>query len=70
MIPTCQARFTGRRWRSPVAVAAATTLAAAGAAVLVTAASADTNAGYVLVNRNSGKALDLYNAATNVGSVE
>ncbi|GIJ72388.1 family 43 glycosylhydrolase [Virgisporangium ochraceum] len=31
------------------------------------AATVDTNAWYVLVNRNSGKALDLYNSATNDG---
>ncbi|MDA0634872.1 non-reducing end alpha-L-arabinofuranosidase family hydrolase [Nonomuraea sp. MCN248] len=32
------------------------------------AATVDTNAWYVLVNRNSGKALDLYNLATNDGA--
>ncbi|MGX7826412.1 family 43 glycosylhydrolase [Actinokineospora sp. 24-640] len=32
------------------------------------AASVDTSAWYVLVNRNSGKALDLYNQATNDGA--
>ncbi|MEU5320751.1 non-reducing end alpha-L-arabinofuranosidase family hydrolase [Streptomyces sp. NPDC021056] len=32
------------------------------------AASVDPNASYVLVNRNSGKALDVYNLATNDGS--
>ncbi|MEO3798580.1 RICIN domain-containing protein [Nonomuraea sp. B1E8] len=40
--------------------------------VLVTpqasAATVDTNAWYVLVNRNSGKALDVYNLATNDGA--
>ncbi|MGP4104032.1 RICIN domain-containing protein, partial [Nonomuraea sp. KM90] len=32
------------------------------------AATVDTNAWYVLVNRNSGKALDVYNLATNDGA--
>ncbi|MFI9586354.1 non-reducing end alpha-L-arabinofuranosidase family hydrolase [Streptomyces sp. NPDC052236] len=32
------------------------------------AATIDTNASYVLVNRNSGKALDVYNLATNDGA--
>ncbi|BCJ59645.1 alpha-N-arabinofuranosidase [Micromonospora endophytica] len=43
----------------------------AGAAVVSTpaaAATVDTNAWYVLVNRNSGKALDVYNLATNDGA--
>ena len=31
------------------------------------AATVDTNAWYVLINRNSGKALDVYNLATNDG---
>ncbi|MFD6264624.1 RICIN domain-containing protein [Micromonospora chalcea] len=34
----------------------------------VSAATVDTSAYYVLVNRNSGKALDLYNQATNDGA--
>ena len=34
----------------------------------VSAAAVDTSAYYVLVNRNSGKALDLYNQATNDGA--
>ncbi len=33
-----------------------------------TAATVDTSASYVLVNRNSGKALDVYNLATNDGA--
>lgn len=32
------------------------------------AATVDPNASYVLVNRNSGKALDVYNMATNDGA--
>ncbi|MFC7531774.1 non-reducing end alpha-L-arabinofuranosidase family hydrolase [Actinoplanes sp. GCM10030250] len=48
-------------------------LLAAGGAIAVTASSAsaatiDTNASYVLVNRNSGKALDVYNLATSDGA--
>jgi beta-xylosidase len=43
-----------------------------GAAVVgasaASAATVDTNAWYVLVNRNSGKALDVYNFATNDGA--
>ncbi|MFC6023401.1 RICIN domain-containing protein [Plantactinospora solaniradicis] len=61
-----------RRWRSGLAVAAAAVVAA-GTLVAVNAAPAsaatvDTNAWYVLVNRNSGKALDLYASATNDGA--
>ncbi|WP_204005856.1 non-reducing end alpha-L-arabinofuranosidase family hydrolase [Virgisporangium aurantiacum] len=47
-------------------------LVAAGATATVAApaaaATVDTNAWYVLVNRNSGKALDVYNLATNDGA--
>ncbi|MFG2167195.1 family 43 glycosylhydrolase [Micromonospora chersina] len=63
-----------RRGRRPgLAVAAAVTLLAsvAAAAVNVTeaaAASVDTTAWYVLVNRNSGKALDVYGASTADGA--
>ncbi|GIF63881.1 alpha-N-arabinofuranosidase [Asanoa ishikariensis] len=46
-----------------VGAAAATVLAAPAAAATV-----DTSAWYVLVNRNSGKALDVYNLATNDGA--
>ncbi|WP_433789258.1 non-reducing end alpha-L-arabinofuranosidase family hydrolase [Actinoplanes sp. CA-252034] len=61
----------GRRpWRT--ALAALVLLAGGGAvAVTATAASAatiDTSASYVLVNRTSGKALDVYNLATNDGA--
>ncbi|GFJ81183.1 alpha-N-arabinofuranosidase [Phytohabitans houttuyneae] len=38
------------------------------AATSASAATVDTTAWYVLVNRNSGKALDLYNLATNDGA--
>jgi hypothetical protein len=37
-------------------------------ATTAAAATVDTNAWYVLVNRNSGKALDVYNLATNDGA--
>ncbi|WP_327033562.1 non-reducing end alpha-L-arabinofuranosidase family hydrolase [Micromonospora ureilytica] len=63
-----------RRWWLPRLVAAsAAALMVGGAAVAVVsspaaAASVDTNAWYVLVNRNSGKALDVYNLATNDGA--
>ncbi|MEU8199363.1 RICIN domain-containing protein, partial [Microbispora amethystogenes] len=64
-------RVTGRRRRSPAALltcllaALATLLAGALVAMTpATAATVDTNAWYVLVNRNSGKALDVYNLST------
>ncbi|RIW44044.1 glycosyl hydrolase, partial [Micromonospora endophytica] len=61
-----------RRWASGLAALAAATLAAGGLAVVTAtpaaAATVDTNAWYVLVNRNSGKALDVYNLATNDGA--
>jgi poly(3-hydroxybutyrate) depolymerase len=61
-----------RRWRSGLAAVAAAVVAA-GTLVAVNAAPAsaatvDTNAWYVLVNRNSGKALDLYASASNDGA--
>ena len=51
----------------------ALSLAATGALAVVaapaaTAATVDTSASYVLVNRNSGKALDVYNLATTDGA--
>ncbi|HEV7710407.1 MAG TPA: non-reducing end alpha-L-arabinofuranosidase family hydrolase, partial [Asanoa sp.] len=69
---TSQSR--GRRWWLPRVVAggvAAVLVAVAAAAVLATpaaAATVDTSAWYVLLNRNSGKALDVYNLATNDGA--
>ncbi|MEV6493336.1 RICIN domain-containing protein, partial [Actinoplanes sp. NPDC051633] len=49
-----------------------TTLAAGLVTVVnvpaASAATIDTSAWYVLVNRNSGKALDVYNLATNDGA--
>ncbi|MEV0314561.1 non-reducing end alpha-L-arabinofuranosidase family hydrolase [Nonomuraea fuscirosea] len=58
------------RLRLPTVLAA---LAALLASLLIAAqpagaATVDTNAWYVLVNRNSGKALDVYNLATNDGA--
>ncbi|MEU8391883.1 glycoside hydrolase, partial [Micromonospora sp. NPDC048843] len=67
---TTPARGRGRLSRL-VAAAVAVVVGGALAAVAPTAASAatvDTNASYVLVNRNSGKALDLYASATNDGA--
>ncbi|WP_229070515.1 non-reducing end alpha-L-arabinofuranosidase family hydrolase [Actinoplanes sp. DH11] len=59
-----------RLWR--LAAAAVTTVLGAGLAVAATsaasAATIDTSASYVLVNRTSGKALDVYNLATNDGA--
>jgi hypothetical protein len=55
-------------WRTALIAVLATTLASAGMAVFAStgaqAATVDTNAWYVLVNRNSGKALDVYNFST------
>jgi beta-xylosidase len=72
MIPTVgRDRFRLRGLRVMVAAASAALLPAVGVVVVATSASAatvDTSAWYVLVNRNSGKALDLYNLATNDGA--
>src|ERR1044071_4231636 len=58
-----------RRRRWPLAVLAAATLAIAGGTTVLatysaTAATIDTAATYVFVNRHSGKAMDVYNWAT------
>jgi hypothetical protein len=62
-----------RRRRGLVAATAAVTALAGGLLTVVnapaaSAATIDTSAYYVLVNRNSGKALDVYNLATNDGA--
>ncbi|GLY47677.1 non-reducing end alpha-L-arabinofuranosidase family hydrolase [Lentzea sp. NBRC 102530] len=58
--------------RHPVARALAAVAVLLGALLAgvtpVSAATVDTTAWYVLVNRNSGKALDVYNLATNDGA--
>lgn len=59
------------RWRA--GIVGALTLAAAGTVVAVappaaSAATVDTSAYYVLVSRHSGKAIDVYNLATNDGA--
>ncbi|MEU8421498.1 RICIN domain-containing protein [Micromonospora sp. NPDC048835] len=64
----------GRRRRGGLALAIITTLVGAVGAVLVgappaTAATIDTNAYYVLVNRNSGKVLDVRDTSTADGAV-
>ncbi|GAA2564641.1 non-reducing end alpha-L-arabinofuranosidase family hydrolase [Winogradskya consettensis] len=60
-----------RRWHA-AAAAVITTLAgglfAIAQAPAASAATIDTSASYVLVNRNSGKALDVYNLATTDGA--
>ncbi|MFI7219829.1 family 43 glycosylhydrolase [Micromonospora maritima] len=61
----------GGRWSQVVAAALALLLGAGVVAVTpssASAASVDTAAWYVLVNRNSGKVLDVYNQATNDGA--
>ncbi|MEV0429464.1 RICIN domain-containing protein [Micromonospora sp. NPDC050495] len=64
--------WTGRRWRSALAAATAVLVATGSLVTLqaapAAAASVDTNAWYVLVNRNSGKALDVYGASTADGA--
>ncbi|MEU1645865.1 non-reducing end alpha-L-arabinofuranosidase family hydrolase [Micromonospora zamorensis] len=63
-----------RRWWLPRVLAAGAMAVVVGgvAAAVVSspaaAATVDTTAWYVLVNRNSGKALDVYNLATNDGA--
>ena len=69
---TARPRPQRRAWRSKVVPAAiisvlAGVLATVGATI-ASAATVDVNAWYVLVNRNSGKALDVYNFATNDGA--
>ena len=66
---------TPRRWRGHRAVRAALVAAMLVAGYLVaisvspaSAATVDPNAWYVLVNRNSGKALDVYGSGTNDGA--
>ncbi|WP_426502366.1 family 43 glycosylhydrolase [Dactylosporangium sp. McL0621] len=59
--------------RRAAAIGAAVLALAGGAAVALhiapaAAATVDTSAWYVLVNRNSGKAIDVYNSATNDGA--
>ncbi|MBM7856500.1 non-reducing end alpha-L-arabinofuranosidase family hydrolase [Lentzea nigeriaca] len=61
-----------RRWRSALSAVLATVVAAATAVAFDTgaasAATVDTNAWYVLVNRNSGKAMDVASASTADGA--
>ncbi|MEU3454665.1 family 43 glycosylhydrolase [Micromonospora sp. NPDC006766] len=62
----------GRGWLSRSIAAATAMLLGAGVVSVhptpAAAATVDTSAWYVLVNRNSGKALDVYNQATNDGA--
>jgi len=59
-----------RRWQASVVALSVvvTGIAALAAAPTATAASIDTSASYVLVNRGSGKAMDVYNLAMNDGA--
>jgi len=73
MAETAQAgRATDRKWIRRIAAATAAVLVGGGLVALTTtaasAATVDTSAWYVLLNRNSGKALDVYNLATNDGA--
>ncbi|MEV4414663.1 RICIN domain-containing protein [Catellatospora sp. NPDC049609] len=61
----------GRRWRPLLTVLTTAALAATGALVAgrpALAATIDTSATYVFVNRHSGKAMDLYNWSTADGA--
>ncbi|WP_425560636.1 RICIN domain-containing protein, partial [Luedemannella helvata] len=62
-------RRRGWRWKviPAVVLAVAAGITAVATALPASAATVDTNTWYVLVNRNSGKALDVYNLATNDG---
>ncbi|WP_434446989.1 family 43 glycosylhydrolase [Lentzea sp. E54] len=65
--------IASRRGRRRTTLVLATTTALLGGITsalppAVSAATVDTNASYVLVNRNSGKALDVYELATNDGA--
>ncbi|XVV07566.1 non-reducing end alpha-L-arabinofuranosidase family hydrolase [Actinosynnema sp. CA-248983] len=68
--PTAVRRARGRRVAGIVAAVTALVggMVAAFSAAPASAATVDTTAWYVLVNRNSGKALDVYNLATNDGA--
>lgn len=60
-----------RRWRPALIGVVVTALAGVGAVVglqQANAATVNTNAWYVFVNRHSGKAMDVYNLATTAGS--
>ncbi|MBL7258117.1 RICIN domain-containing protein [Paractinoplanes lichenicola] len=60
-----------RRWRAALIGLVVTLLAGAGVLFglpTAQAATVNTAAWYVLVNRNSGKAMDVYNLATNAGA--
>ncbi|MEU8168800.1 non-reducing end alpha-L-arabinofuranosidase family hydrolase [Micromonospora sp. NPDC049004] len=62
-----------RGWLVRAVAAGAAAVVVAGAAAMAvsspaSAATVDTSAWYVLVNRNSGKAVDVYNLATNDGA--
>lgn len=60
-----------RPWRTVLIGLLVTTLAGAGIAIgtrQASAATVDTSAWYVMVNRNSGKAMDVYNLATSAGA--
>ncbi|GAB2508960.1 hypothetical protein HNR10_003963 [Nocardiopsis aegyptia] len=63
--------WPGRLLRAVIACVIALAVGGAGSALLptpATAATVDTDAWYVLVNRDSGKALDVYNLATDDGA--
>ena len=68
---TSPAQSFRRRWASAlvaVATAASAGVLAVAAAPAASAATVDVNASYVLVNRGSGKALDVYNLSTADGA--
>jgi glycosyl hydrolase family 62/ricin-type beta-trefoil lectin protein len=66
--PTVRRRSRWRTALTAIIVLAAGGAVAATAASPASAATIDTSASYVLVNRSSGKALDVYNLATGDGA--
>ena len=69
--PTSPVQGIRRRWASAlvvIATAVSAGVVAVAAAPAASAATVDVTASYVLVNRTSGKALDVYNLATTDGA--
>src|SRR5687768_14445759 len=65
---TAQGRPRRPRWRLWSAAGVATVMVTAGGVVSALAATVDTSAWYVLVNRNSGKALEVLGQSTADGA--
>ena len=63
-----EVRIVSTTWLRARARIALVAFAFAFAAMSATAQTVDTSASYVLVNRNSGKVVDVFNLATNDGA--